>query len=483
VLAPAAGAATGGTYIVQLAAGTTLSQGADAVDSAGGRVTGRLPIINGLAAQLDASEAAQLGRDPRVEQVSANAGVKPQAYSTADLQTSYGASVNVDKAWTSAYTGKGVGVAVIDTGIAGGMPDFKGADGQSRVVASAVTSRGAATSGDVYGHGTHVAGIIAGDGTRRPYGDPLRGSYVGIAPEANLISVKASDDAGNSTILDVIYGLQFVVDHKADFNIRVVNLSLESTTQQSYKTDPLDAAVESAWFNGIVVVAAAGNHGATAEAANYAPGNDPYVITVGAIDDQGTKSTADDSAADWSSVGRTQDGYAKPDIMAPGAHIVSTLAPGSAFTSLCPACVVGGSYIRAGGTSMAAPVVSGVAAVVLQKRPDLTPDQVKAILMGTARPISYAVAEVNTGPALQASLSASNPNAGLAPNALVDPSTGSIDYTRSSWSRSSWSTASDPLTATFARSSWSCTCTTSSDAVDPSRSSWSRSSWSTKWAY
>jgi serine protease AprX len=283
-------------------------------------------------------------------------------------------------------------------------------------------------------------------------------------------------------VLDVIYGLQFVVDHKTDLNIRVVNLSLESTVQQSYKTDPLDAAVESAWFNGIVVVAAAGNHGATAEAANYAPGNDPYAITVGAVDDLGTKNGGDDVPAEWSSVGRTQDGFAKPEIMAPGAHIVSTLAPGSAFTTLCPTCIVSGSYIRAGGTSMAAPVVSGVVALLLQRRPEMTPDQVKYTLVKSARLIAAGVPEVNAGAALNPT-PGPTANAGLTPNTLVDAATGSIDYSRSSWSRSSWSTAPDALAAGFARSSWSCDCATASDAVDPSRSSWSRSSWSTKWAF
>jgi serine protease AprX len=391
--------------------------------------------------------------------------------------------VQADAAWSQGdgYTGRGVGVAVIDTGIAGGLADFKGADGASRVTASVVTNPQAVTSGDAYGHGTHVAGIIAGDGTRRSFTDPARGSYVGIAPEANLISVKASDELGNATVLDVIYGLQFVVDHKDDLNIRVVNLSLESTVQQSYKTDPLDAAVESAWFNGIVVVAAAGNHGATAAAANYAPGNDPYVISVGAVDDQGTASTSDDVPADWSSVGSTQDGYAKPEIMAPGARIVSNLAPGSAFTTMCPACVVSGSYIRASGTSMAAPVVSGVVALMLQHRSNLTPDQVKAQLIRGGRTVAGGVPEVNVSAAVWSTWPKAA-NQGLTPNSLVDASTGNIDYSRSSWSRSSWSTAPDALAAGFARSSWSCSCASASDAVDPSRSSWSRSSWSTRWA-
>src|SRR5207244_3812652 len=119
--------------------------------------------------------------------------------------------------------------------------------------------------------------------------------------------VKVSDDAGNATVLDVIYGLQFAVDHKDDYGIRVINLSLQSTEAESYRTDPLDAAVEAAWFDGITVVAAAGNRGIADDAVDYAPGNDPYVITVGAIDDQATLTSDDDLQASWSSRGVTQD--------------------------------------------------------------------------------------------------------------------------------------------------------------------------------
>ena len=266
------------------------------------------------------------------------------------------------------------------------MPDFKDADGASRVVANVVTAPGATTAGDGFGHGTHVAGIIAGNSNYRDASDPFRGRYVGVAPEANLIAIKASDDAGNSTVLDVINGIAFAVDHKREFNIRVINLSVSSDTPQSYKTDPLDAAVEYAWQKGIVVVAAAGNRGNAADAVQYAPANDPFVISVGGVDETGNSGQG--SRADWSSLGRTQDGIAKPEVMAPGAHIVSVLAPSSAFAALCPNCALGGAYFKAGGTSMAAPVVAGAAALLLQARPSLTPDQVKALLMGTDKPVS-----------------------------------------------------------------------------------------------
>jgi len=420
-----------------------------------------------------------------VRAVSLNASVKPEAVDTNLLHTRYNQSIYSPNAWNNyGMTGKGVGVAVIDTGIAGDQPDFKVSQTakDSRVVASAVTNPYAKSAGDSYGHGTHVAGIIAGNGTYRPASDKLYGKYIGVAPDANLISVKASDEQGNSTILDVIYGLQFVVDHKSDYNIRVVNLSLESEQAQSYKTDPLDAAAESAWFNGIVVVAAAGNRGKADDAVNYAPGNDPYVISVGAVDDQGTNANSDDDYASWSSVGVTQDGYRKPEVSAPGAHIVSTLAPKSQYTSLCPSCIVDGQYIRAGGTSMAAPMVSGAVADLLQLRPQLGPDQVKGILIDTLRGLPSGVGELNANRALAPNNSVLPANLGLLPNTVVDATTGAIDYTRSRWSRSRWSTASGSLSAGWARSSWSCSCSkTTSGSIDPTRSSWSRSSWSTSW--
>ena len=468
--------------IVQFSNGVEPAAARAMVRDAGGRVTGDLHVINGLAARMTAAQATALAKRDGVHAISMNAAAKPQSIDTTQLQTSYNTSLRSDKVWEDPATGKGVGVAVIDTGIAGNMPDFRVSQSNtaSRVVAAAVTNPYATTATDTYGHGTHVAGIIAGNGNNRASSDSLRGDYIGVAPDANLISIKASDDDGEATILDAIYGLQFAVDFKSQYNVRVVNLSLESSVAESYKTDPLDAAVESAWFSGIVVVAAAGNRGSDSDAVRYAPGNDPFAISVGAVDDLGTKSPDDDLLADWSSRGNTQDGFAKPEIVAPGAHIVSTLAPGSDFASLCPSCVVGGQYIRAGGTSMSAPMVAGVVALMLEEHPDLTPNQVKGILMDTARSVgagdeAFAIPAVRT-------TSGSNPNAGIAPNSIVNPTTGAIDYTRSRWSRSRWSTAPSSMGASWARSRWSCDCSrTSAGSIDPTRSRWSRSRWSTSW--
>jgi serine protease AprX len=480
--------------IVQLNPGTARGAAAPLVRELGGKVTRDLHIINAVAAELPAAGARELASRPEVRAVSPNAATKPQA--TGDgLSTSYNASIQTPYLWnTYRGNGRGVGVAVVDTGIAGGLADFRNSvDKSSRVIGSAVVNPDAKTATDTYGHGTHVAGIIAGDSRNRDEADGNKGRFMGVAPAANLISIKASDDEGNATVLDVIAGIQFAVDHKAEYNIRVLNLSLESSASESYKTDPLDAAVEAAWFKGIFVVAAAGNRGPGGDAVSHAPGNDPYVVTVGAVDDQGTKEIADDVPTTWSSRGTTQDGFAKPDIYAPGARIVSNLAPGSAYSKLCADCVSdGGEYIRAGGTSMAAPMVAGAAAIGFQLDPTLTPNRAKALLRDSDRPLTDSIDELSLVDAARRFVSDGGrlANQGLEPSTYIDPATGEIDYTRSRWSRSSWSDASDLLRSSWSRSSWSLSPETLANyaaaAADPtrsswSRSSWSRSSWSTSW--
>jgi serine protease AprX len=458
----------------------------------GARVIGDLHVINGLAVRMRAGSAVNLAKDQRVHAVTLNHAVRQNGRLRTHglglgqvgsplaglLKSSYDASVQAPDAWAAGATGSGVGVAVIDTGIAGDLPDFSTSsrDSTSRVVASVATNPYAKNEGDSYGHGTHVAGIIAGNGMNRPARDSLHGDYAGIAPDADLVNVKIADENGSATVLDAIYGLQFIIDKKDDYNIRVANLSFESASTDSYKIDPLDAAAEAAWFNGIVVVAAAGNRGSASDAVKHAPGNDPYVITVGAADDHGTDTIGDDNVASWSSRGKTQDGYAKPDVVAPGARIVSTLAPDSDFASLCPTCIIGGQYIRASGTSMAAPVVAGAVADLLEAHPSWTPNQVKGVIMATDRSIS-GDRELSIKDALAHEGTGVTANAGLKPNTLIDPATGNIAYSRSSWSRSSWSRSS------WSRSSWSCACSKlDGGSVDPTRSSWSRSSWSTYFA-
>ncbi len=351
--------------------------------------------------------------------------------------------------------------------------------------------------GDDVGHGTHVAGIIAGNSFNRPAADPLRGDYVGIAPEADLIAIKTADDAGNSTVLDVINALQFVVEHKDELNIRVVNLSVSSDTPSSYLADPLDAAVEFAWHAGIVVVAASGNRGEVADAVQYAPGNDPFAISVGATDEVDTSSPSDDKVAPFSSRGVTQDGFTKPEVVAPGARIVAPLAIGSAFQTLCPQCVVDGQYLRIGGTSMSAPVVAGAAALLLQARPDLNPDQVKGLLIGNTNATSDRARQLNISRALSAYIGR-GANQGLVPNpavaavlvaAGIDPTRATwtkatwtkATWTKASWTKATWTRATwtGGVAAPWARATWTCdACLAGADGVDSNAATWSRSTWS-----
>jgi serine protease AprX len=271
----------------------------------------------------------------------------------------------------------------------------------------------------------------------------------------------------------VIYGIQFAVDNKDRFGIRVVNLSLSSTVPESYLTDPLDAAAESAWFSGLVVVAAAGNDGVASDAVSYAPGNDPYVISVGGVDDRGTRSRDDDVLAPWSSRGVTQDGFQKPDVLAPGLRLVSTLAIGSDFEKLCRKCIIGRAYFRLSGTSMSAAVVSGAVALMLEKRPGLTPNQVKGAMLATRYNVPGTGAAVDALAALDGTGSA---NQGLTPNRLIDPATGQIDWARASFRRASFRDAfGSPLAASWTRASFRCDCgLTATGEVDPNRVSFRR---------
>src|SRR5205814_1325948 len=233
--------------------------------------------------------------------------------------------------------------------------------------------------GDSFGHGTFIAGIIAGNGASSG------GKWQGMAPEANLVSVKIAGRSGAADVSNVLAAIQWVVSFKDRYGIRVLNLSLGTDSTQSYRVDPLNFAVEKAWDAGITVVVAASNRGPD-PATISKPGDDPLVITAGAVDDMGTPGLGDDQLPDFSSHGPTAaDGLAKPDLAAPGAHIVSLRAPGSSIDTQFPN-YVDGSYRKGSGTSMATGVVSGAVALMLQAQPSWTPDRVKFALTATARP-------------------------------------------------------------------------------------------------
>jgi serine protease AprX len=481
--------------IVQFRSGAALNAGTASVRAAGGDPGTRLALIDGLQATIDARGAVTLSGLPGVRAVTLNGRVDTKAYSGGldkdRLASAYNQSIGAEDVWSdgAGTTGQGVGVAVIDSGIAGSHVDFRKSqtDAGSRVVASVVVNPDATSPNDTVGHGTHVAGLIAGNGSVRPSSDRLDGRYAGVAPQANLVNVKVADDRGNATVADVINGLQFVVDKKSEYNIRVANLSLASTVEQSYTIDPLDAAVEQAWFAGVTVVAASGNSGP--DSVKFAPGNDPYAISVGGADDRGTKDPADDVVAPWTSTGDTQDGVRKPEVMAPGARLVSTLAPRSDYSTQCPSCVVSGQYLRLGGTSMAAGVVSGAAALLAQVHPEWTPDQVKAALVSKQRDVPGVGGEIAVDDARGAAGADLVANVGLTASTFIDVATGRVDPTRTGWGGYRWDAATGGMRTGWGGASFVCSCVATAaladddprrltlGGADPTRTGWGRTGW------
>ena len=299
--------------------------------------------------------------------------------------------------------GSGVTVAVLDSGIKSDRPDFLSASNPSvnRVVKKVAIAQDAMGGpGDDNGHGTYVSGIIAGSGWGNLSASGDDSNYIGIAPDANIVSIKVSDRYGRARTSDVIAGIEWAVANKDAYGIQVLNLSLVSAVAESYKTSQLDAAVELAWLKGLVVVVSAGNTGP--DTVFYPPANDPYVIVVGATDDGGTRGVSDDTVATFSSYGVTQDGFAKPDVVAPGRRIVSTLSSKQdPLAQQFPDRITdNGWYIRLSGTSAAAPQVSGATALILQTYRllqqygyapagvPLTPDQLKWLLQHTSRTVA-----------------------------------------------------------------------------------------------
>ncbi|MGH3369397.1 MAG: S8 family peptidase, partial [Nocardioidaceae bacterium] len=234
---------------------------------------------------------------------------------------------------------------------------------------------------DSYGHGTFLAGIIAGNGAASG------GAYKGVAPGAKILSVKIAGASGSADVSTVLAAIQWVVSYKDTYGVNVLNLSLGTDGTQTYQTDPLNYAVERAWDSGIVVVVSASNAG-PAPGTITKPGDDPLVITVGATEDRGTPGLGDDRLPNFSAHGPTAaDGLAKPDVVAPGAHLVSLRAPGSAVDTQFPS-YVDGTYRKGSGTSMATAVVSGAAALILKQNPTWSPNRVKFALTATARPVA-----------------------------------------------------------------------------------------------
>jgi len=351
-----------------------------------------LDIINGLVLELPNNLLRKMASHPSVFRLHYDRPVKSHIYRTSvtvgarTVQTSLG------------YTGKGISIAVIDSGITTWHDDLTNKTttvfpyGNQRVKKFVDFVNGRALPYDDNGHGSHVAGIIAGNGY------DSQGEKVGIAPDANVIALKVLDGNGRGTISNIIAALNWVAVNATTYNIRVVNMSIGAGIYESYWTDPLTLATKKITDKGITVVAAAGNMGKNAAGqlqygAITAPGNAPWVLTVGASSTMGTLTRADDKMADYSSSGPTMfDFDSKPDLVAPGTGTVSLAVPGSLFYTTKAANLLTGliplgskPYLALSGTSMSAPVVSGTVALMLQANPNLTPNLIKAILQYTAQ--------------------------------------------------------------------------------------------------
>ena len=349
----------------------------------GGTVGDRLEMIGGDVAELSNAQLRALADHPGVVRIAHD---RPTSGSLGRAAATVGARA----VWQEyGFNGSGIGVAVIDSGITKFHADLIGPDNNQRVLKFVDFVKGKKSIYDDYGHGTHVAGIIAGNGLYS------FGMQAGIAPAANLVALKVLDGKGAGVISHVIAALDFAVANKARYNIRVINLSVGASVTSSYWDDPLTLAAKRAVDAGIVVVAAAGNRGKNAAGEiQYggitAPGNAPWVVTVGASSTEGTVERYDDVVADYSSRGPSAiDFQAKPDLVAPGTGMVSLSDPASLLYTTKSASLISlfdaKPYLSLSGTSMAAPVVSGTVALMLQANPSLTPNLVKAILQYTAQ--------------------------------------------------------------------------------------------------
>jgi len=415
--------------------------------------------------------------------------------------------------WNAGYTGKGVDVAVIDTGVA----PVAGLDSPGKVVNGPDLSFESQNPNlqnlDTNGHGTFMAGLIAGD-------DGQPGGYEGVAPDARVVSLKVGVADGGVDVSQVIAAIDWVVQHRNDngLNIRVINLSYGTNSTQNASVDPLAFAVEQAWRQGIVVVGAAGNTGyqVGGNALGIAdPAYDPFVIAAGGSDSMGTATMADDTVGAYSASARCNAPCKRPDFVAPGSHLQGLRVPGSYIDQNDPEGLLSDRYFRGSGTSEAAAFTSGAVALVLQKYPKMTPDQVKAYFannafsLSGASPLSQGAGEVDLNAMLAAkppskymqkfhlssgtgSLEAARGQDHLTRDGIVltgeqdifgrpfnSAAMAALEAAGSSWSAGTWN-GSSWSGSSWSGSSWSGSSWSGSSWSDEywNGSSWSGSSWS-----
>ncbi|HTL87183.1 MAG TPA: S8 family peptidase [Acidimicrobiia bacterium] len=393
MLVPISGAAAAGIVIDGLDPGlTTIGHAvepvivtgdadvATRVSEVGGHVTAALDFVGGVVALVPADKLRALASRPGVRAVTANrrAHFSDLTFDDSTTASQFARSTQATQEWAAGNIGAGIGVAVLDTGVSP-MPDLR----DHLVHGPDLSGEGSIV--DSYGHGTVMAGLIAGNGhdseTR------TNGAYTGVAPGAEVVAVKVAGANGVVDVSTILQAMHWIDAYRTQFNIRVLNLSWGVDSTQSPVLDPLNYAVERLWGDGIVVVVAAGNEGPSYGTITK-PGDDPVVITVGALNAKGDANPNNDAIPDWSSRGPTAAGFAKPDVVAPGRTIVAQRSFGSTVEQNNSLGWVAPSYIKGSGTSQATAVTAGVVALMLGARPELTPDQVKQMLMESADPIN-----------------------------------------------------------------------------------------------
>jgi serine protease AprX len=479
-------------------------------------VTKQVRLIRGFTARVPASAVAKLRGTRGVKAVTVDSELRSVYIDGWDNAVDSGSTFNVAEQigargyWRAGFTGKGVDVAVIDSGVS----SVPGLDAPGQVVhgpdLSFESQDDALRYTDTFGHGTHMAGIIAGKdpgvlfATREARQSQID-NYVGVAPEARIVSLKVANRQGAVDVSQIIAAIDWVVQHRNSdgLNIRVLNLSYGTDGVQDYRLDPLTHAVEAAWRNGIVVVVSGGNAGFGSAKLNN-PAYSPHVIAVGAVDTKGTIARDDDSVPSFSNAG---DGVRNPDLLAPGKSIVSLRSPGSTVDLANAGGRVGASrFFRGSGTSQSAAVVSGAAALIIQERPTITPDQLKALLISGAWGLPAAANGAQVAPELDLRFlrrmatpvtvtQQSEPSTGLGSldaargtQRLVDSAgsvlAGEIDIFGQLWDPATWSLKS--LSAsTWNAGAWNGQTWTGSgwNASGWSGSGWSGSGWSGRgWA-
>jgi serine protease AprX len=421
----------------------------------------KFSLVSGVSARLPGKAITLLAGDPRLGTISPNYKVARTSYSNTQLWPD---AAQVSTFWSSSTTP--ATIAIVDSGVDPTHPDLTG---------SVLTQVNFVTSGtnsttDGRGHGTFVASVAVGSAS----------GHAGAAPGGKIVSLDVLGDDGTGTVSDVLAAAQWIIDNKSRYGIRVANFSLNAGSGSSFMFDPLDQAVEKLWLSGVTVVVAAGNYGSSSgpSRVKYAPANDPFVITVGASDTNGSIAPNDDFAAPWTAWGYTYDGFLKPDLAAPGRVVIGAVPAGSTMVQLHPERVTEPGYMWLSGTSIAAPMVAATAAELIGVDPTLTPDQVKgALMLKAASPSGYSRGPLGVG-VLQAfnattANGKANPNAGLDQFVSVDPATGLATFDGQTWkaaaqANASWDSASWD-SASWASASW--------DSASWASASWESASW------